>query len=1110
MNNQAQYQALIARLDQFIRKYYLNQVIRGLLLVIASATFYFICIALLENSFYFGTVVRKIMFYSFLGLSFFTLYRWVISPGLKYFHLGKTISNDQAATIIGDHFPNVKDKLLNILQLNDQATQAPDNSLILAGIEQKTAQLRPVQFKSAIDLTKNKKYLRYALPPLILLLSLLIAAPSMIRNPADRLIRNNIEFERQAPFTFNIQNPQLKVAEFENFPLRLRLEGSQIPNDVTINVNGVRTNLLKNKDGNYEFTFANVEKPEQFHFEAAGFKSKLYTLDIIRKAAIETITIRLDYPTYTGRKNETIENAGDLIVPFGTKMTWQINTRNTTQVLLQFDGFDKTPAQQLGDQKYSYYKTASRDQTYTITTGNQNLSSSDSASFHMNVIADQNPLISLDNYVDSTNKKLVYLNGNVSDDYGISALYMIQQIKKLNGKTLTRKIPIQKPSTKQGFYSYLFDINDLKLEAGDDLNYYFIVYDNDAVKGPKSAQTQILSFRKPDIKELKNSIEESTKQVQDEMQKTLSESKKIQSQIEKLKEKLLQQKSLSWEDREQMQKLLEKQLALQEKMKQIQEKLQQKNEAQQELKPQDPEMKEKEEKMQDMMKKMENPEQDKMMERINELLKKLDKKTSLDQLDQMKKDNKEFNQSMERMMELLKQLELENKVQEQVDKLNELSEKQEKLSEKTEKNQDNESLKKEQEEIKKQFDEVEKKMDEIQKENKELNAPKKLDPQEESKEETKEQMEQSKENLQKKDNKSAAKNQKKAAQKMKQMAKQLESDMAMSQQEQIELDMKAIRQLLENIIGLSFTQEALITQTQEIQINTPRYNELMRDQQKIKTDFKMVDDSLQSLSKRVMQIESFILKKVGEVNSNLDSSLDQLQERSNYTAANHEQATMKNLNDLALMLSEVMQQMQMQASQSMPGNQMCSKPGGSNPKPGDSGKTPMDKITEGQQKLSDKMKQQKKDSDQGKPTGSGDFGQMASDQAKLRKMLQDLDNQSRQQGKGKNQGREDIMNAMDQIEKDLVNRRLTNEMILRQQQIMTRLLEEQRAERSQGQEEQRKANTAQEQKTSIPPSMEEYIRRRESGIDTYKTLSPALTPYYKKLVEQFYNQQRSK
>lgn len=135
---------------------------------------------------------------------------------------------------------------------------------------------------------------------------------------------------------------------------------------------------------------------------------------------------------------------------------------------------------------------------------------------------------------------------------------------------------------------------------------------------------------------------------------------------------------------------------------------------------------------------------------------------------------------------------------------------------------------------------------------------------------------------------------------------------------------------------------------------------------------------------------------------------------------------------------------------------------------------------------------------------------MASDQAKLRKMLQDLDNQSRQQGKGKNQGREDIMNAMDQIEKDLVNRRLTNEMILRQQQIMTRLLEEQRAERSQGQEEQRKANTAQEQKTSIPPSMEEYIRRRESGIDTYKTLSPALTPYYKKLVEQFYNQQRSK
>ena len=80
----------------------------------------------------------------------------------------------------------------------------------------------------------------------------------------------------------------------------------------------------------------------------------------------------------------------------------------------------------------------------------------------------------------------------------------------------------------------------------------------------------------------------------------------------------------------------------------------------------------------------------------------------------------------------------------------------------------------------------------------------------------------------------------------------------------------------------------------------------------------------------------------------------------------------------------------------------------------------------------------------------------------------------------------------------------------RQQEIMTRLLEEERAQRTQGQEDQRQANTAKEQNTKIPPTMQEYIRKREAGLDEYKPISPSLQPYYKRLVEQYYKQIRSK
>jgi hypothetical protein len=82
------------------------------------------------------------------------------------------------------------------------------------------------------------------------------------------------------------------------------------------------------------------------------------------------------------------------------------------------------------------------------------------------------------------------------------------------------------------------------------------------------------------------------------------------------------------------------------------------------------------------------------------------------------------------------------------------------------------------------------------------------------------------------------------------------------------------------------------------------------------------------------------------------------------------------LNDLALMLSEVMNQMQQQMSSMMPGSQMCNKPGGNGG--GKSGRVPMDKITKGQGELNgdmQKMGEQLKKEGPGKM--SKEFAQMA-------------------------------------------------------------------------------------------------------------------------------------
>ncbi|MFN4257329.1 MAG: DUF4175 domain-containing protein, partial [Saprospiraceae bacterium] len=114
----------------------------------------------------------------------------------------------------------------------------------------------------------------------------------------------------------------------------------------------------------------------------------------------------------------------------------------------------------------------------------------------------------------------------------------------------------------------------------------------------------------------------------------------------------------------------------------------------------------------------------------------------------------------------------------------------------------------------------------------------------------------------------------------------------------------------------------------------------------------------------------------------------------------------------------------------------------------------------------------------------------------------ELQKQKQEQGKG-SKALDEIMEQMDKVETDLVNKRLTNETMKRWEDIKTRLLEEERAEREREQDEQREAESAKQQPTKLPPALEEYLKKRRAEVDLYRTVSPALKPYYKGLVEEY-------
>ena len=1101
MSSRDDYRLLIDKLDQFIRKYYINQMIRGALYTTAVVLVFFLIIAYLEYSFYFNTGIRRLMFFSFLGISLLALGGWVFLPILRYFRLGKTISHERAASIIGNHFANVKDKLLNVLQLRHQAESTSQKDLILASINQKSAEIQPVPFKSAINLSQNRKYLRYALPPLLILIVLLFAAPSIIKDGTNRLLHSGQKFERPAPFHFTVEQDELSVVQFSDFPLTVKIEGNQLPDEVFIDVDNYQYRLKKEAPNLFSYQFNNVQKDVEFKLFSSGVESDDFTLEVLKKPNILGFELKLDYPAYTQRKDEELKSIGDVTVPVGTNIDWVFNAENTDDIQLRFSSTDEiVPTNRFSDDLFTYKKRALQNETYKLYVSNASLPNADSIGYTISIVPDLYPTIRAEQFIDSTNSKLKFFVGDAADDYGLTNLTFNYRIVPNEGREgELKKIPMSIPSGNDIRFDYSFDLTELGLKPGDEVSYYFEVFDNDAVNGNKAARTNVMQHTVPTVDEYQAMAEKNDEKIKDDLKKAMEESKKLQEDVKEMREKLLQEKEMDWQSRKELEKLMERQKNLEKQMEEAKEAFEENIKNQQEFEETDERIMEKQEKLQELFEEVMSEEMKELMEQIEEMLQEMEKDNALEMMEDFEMNDEELEKELDRLYEMFKQLEVEQEMEQMMEKLEELAEKQEELSEQT-KNEElsQEELQEKQEELQQEMEKMEEEMESVQEKNEELENPKEIDDQKEQMDDIQQDMEQSQQEMQQQQNQKASESQKSAAEKMREMAMSMQMQMQSQEMEQMQEDMQALRQLLENLVGLSFDQEDLIDEFEEVNINTPRYVDLVQQQFKLQDDFRLIEDSLQALSKRVYQIETFVTEKVTEIKDNMKNSLEDLEERRKPQAGDHQQRAMTNVNDLALMLSETMNQMQQQMSSMMQGQQMCTNPGGQ----GKDGQQPQDKMSKGQQGINEQMQRMKDKLQNGEGGSSKEFAQMAARQAALRKALREKQNELQKQGKGSKE-LEELIQQMDKTETELVNKKLSNETMKRQEDIMTRLLEHENAERQREFDKKRQAETGNEKERKMPPSLEEYLKKRQAEVEMYKAVSPSLKPYYKYLVEEY-------
>src|SRR5258708_17033698 len=135
----------------FKRRYYLNLFIRGAILVPAFVLGYLLVASLLEYNLWLDRTARFFIFILFFLLVGFCFFHFLWKP-VSWLIYKKGIGEEESAKIIGNFFPTVADRLINIIQL---ASLRQKNSLLEASIAQKSGQLQSIQFDNGVHINDN-------------------------------------------------------------------------------------------------------------------------------------------------------------------------------------------------------------------------------------------------------------------------------------------------------------------------------------------------------------------------------------------------------------------------------------------------------------------------------------------------------------------------------------------------------------------------------------------------------------------------------------------------------------------------------------------------------------------------------------------------------------------------------------------------------------------------------------------------------------------------------------------------------------------------------------------------------------------------------------------
>lgn len=1112
------YQEILKKLEGFIRKDYLQFLLFGIQAFVAAVLINFTFYAFLELIANFNSPVRTILFILFVLAAIGLLFYFLIKPFIKYIGTIRKENYFNAAQRVGIKFPEVKDELLNSMQLVSENTKGNlySPNLIDAAFRNVYERVKNLNFQSIINFEKAKKVLPYFAAISIFCLVMILFVPGL-NTASFRLLNFNKEFIPPPKFVFEINPGNKEITKGDRLDIAVRVKGSK-PQSLQLSIRNeeeadfLKQKLLPDSSGIYLFTINSVKSSFKYFAEAEGVESELFEIVVIDRPIVKTLELEIISPGYSKIPKVAQKDNGNVQALVGSKVDFKISsTKKLNKAKLEFSDSSIINLN-VDDDLIAGNFIVKKDNNYQIKlldeNGNSNLSP---ITYQVKALYDAFPVIELispnQNTNLSTDNRLPLVT-KVSDDYGFSKLLLNYRLSASKYESpqvdfSTIEIPVDHSKLETDI-SYIWNLTQMYLAVNDVVTFYLEIFDNDNINGPKSARTQTLTVRVPSLDEILTEADQVQQQSETDLEQVLKDAEDLKKTLDEIDKELKKDDpKLTWEEKQKIEEAVEKFQELQNKVDEVNDQLGDMKQNLQENNLLSKETMEKYMELQKLMDEMTSEEMKKAMENLQNVLKDMNRNMTQEQMQNMQMDEERFKKSIERTLNLLKRIQVEQKMDELLKRTEEMTEKQENLSEQTEQSdpsnqKENENLSKKQDEITKELEKLKKEMQDLENKMSEIpDMPKEEMEkmmQEFDQQQNQQLSDQASQDIQQNKKQKAKQNQQnisKNMKQMKQMMQQMKDSMQQQNQMQTFTDMMKI---LDNILSLSKKQEELKRDADNLDPNSSKLDDLAKEEKSLSDNLNNIMQQMSELSQKTFAISPEMGKSLGDAKKQMENSVQSMKNRNGMLASNQQGEAMKSLNEAAMMMKSSMESMMqggngqggmmslMQQLQQMSGQQMN-----------------LNNLTQMLQRMQ-----------QGglTPQQQMEMQRLTQQQQLIQKSLEQLDKESKVSGQSQKlpADLEEISKKMQEVITDMQGQKLDDELLQKQENILSKLLDAQKSINERDYEKERESRSGETANRDLPPELNLSSPNAQNKIkdELNKAVKEGFSRDYEDLIRKYY------